>query len=63
MLSVDSCPMEGFKADEIGTMIREEFNIGTDKFGVAAMVAFGYRVDEPRKKARQSLIDIVKCYD
>lgn len=63
MLEIDSCPIEGFKSEEIEKVIAEEFGIDTSEFGVACMVAFGYRVDEPRAKTRQAIEDITQWYN
>ena len=63
MLEIDSCPIEGFKAAQIDELMAKEFGIDTDEFGVAVMVAFGYRVDEPRPKTRQNIEDITQWYN
>jgi len=62
MLGIDSCPIEGFNAGKVETIMKEDFNIDTDEFGVACMVAFGYRVDEPREKTRQNIKEITQWY-
>lgn len=62
MLGVDSCPIEGFKADETNALLASDFAIDTSEFRVACMVAFGYRVNEPREKTRQALDDITQWY-
>lgn len=62
MIGVDSCPIEGFNANEVETIMEKNFNIDTDAFGVACMVAFGYRVDKPREKTRQNIDDITLWY-
>lgn len=62
MLGIDSCPIEGFNADKVEIIMKEDFNIDTDEFGVACMVAFGYRVDEPREKTRQNIKEITQWY-
>jgi len=62
MLGIDSCPIEGFKAQELEQLMAEEFGIDTEEFGVAVMVAFGYRVDEQKPKTRQSLEQITQWY-
>lgn len=62
MLGIDSCAVEGFRADAIETLIAEAFGIDTDIFGVAVMVAFGYRLHPQKPKTRQTAEDIVKWY-
>ena len=62
MLGIDSCPIEGFKAQEMQTILCEEFGVDTKEFGLSAMVAFGYRVNTPNDKTRQDIDDIVKWY-
>lgn len=53
-IGVDSCPMEGFDKDAVERILQEE-GVLKDGFGVACMVAFGYRVREPRAKTRQPI--------
>ena len=62
MLGIDSCPIEGFKAQEMQTILCEEFGVDTKEFALSAMVAFGYRVNKPNVKTRQDIDDIVKWY-
>jgi nitroreductase len=61
MIGIDSCPIEGFKAAEIELLMAEEFGIDIDEFGVAVMVAFGYRIEKQKPKTRQS-IDVVTSW-
>jgi len=62
MIGIDSCPMEGFHADKINAVLEKDLGIDTQKFGIACMVAFGYRKTEPAAKTRQSLEKIVTWY-
>jgi nitroreductase len=62
MLGIDSCAIEGFRAEALERIMAEEFNIDISVFGVAVMAAFGYRVDAPKSKTRQSLEEIVQWY-
>jgi nitroreductase len=57
LIGIDSCPIEGFDKDAVEQILREE-GILEDGFGVACMVAFGYRVREPREKTRQPMEDV-----
>ncbi|MBC1475378.1 NAD(P)H-dependent oxidoreductase [Listeria grandensis] len=55
-IGIDSCPIEGFDKQAIEQLLIAESLLDTDTFGVSAMLAFGYRKDEPsRQKIRQSL--------
>lgn len=63
MIGIDSLPMEGFKAKEMQQLMTEEFDIDTTEYGVACMVAFGYRKDKPNKKTRQSIDAITQWYN
>jgi len=62
MLGIDSCAVEGFEADKVENIIKDEFGVDTDIFGVSVMVAFGYRINEQKPKTRQKLDDIVEWY-
>jgi nitroreductase len=60
MLGIDSCAVEGFRADELERVVAESLGVDTETFGVAVMVAFGYRIQEPKGKTRQKMEDIVE---
>jgi len=62
MLGIDSCAIEGFKAEELETIMSTEFGVNTQEFGVGVMVAFGYRVDPQKVKTRQSMQEITEWY-
>lgn len=62
MLGIDSCPIEGFKAQEFEAVMNREFGVDTEEFGVGVMVAFGYRVDPQKVKTHQSMQDITEWY-
>jgi len=59
MMGIDSCPIEGFNQKNTEKILREDLGIDTKKYGISYMVAFGYRVNEPRPKTRRSLDEIV----
>ena len=59
MIGIDSCPIEGFKQQETEKILKEDLGIDTNKFGLSYMLAFGYRVNEPRAKTRRALNEIV----
>lgn len=58
-IGIDSCPIEGFNREKVDQLLRSEGIIGAEDWGIACMVAFGYRAKEPRPKTRQPLEDIV----
>ena len=60
MLGIDSCAVEGFEREKIEKIMKEDFGVDTDIFGVSVMVGFGYRLNEQPPKTRQKLEDIVK---
>ncbi len=63
MINIDSCPVEGFKFDELAKIMSEDFNVDTSEFSVACMVAFGYRINQPAEKTRQAIEDISAWYN
>ncbi|KZZ84623.1 NAD(P)H-dependent oxidoreductase [Bacillus sp. SJS] len=58
-IGIDSCPIEGFDKDKVEQVLREEGILTGDNLELSVMAAFGYRVDEPRAKTRQSLDTLV----
>ena len=62
MIGIDSCPMEGFNTEKVNAVLDKDLGIDTEKFGIACMVAFGYRKTEPGTKTRQSMDEIVTWY-
>lgn len=61
-IKIDSCPIEGFKAEQVNQLLASDFDIDTSNYQVAYMVAFGYRKDPQNEKTRQKLEDIVSWY-
>lgn len=60
-IGIDSCPMEGFNTAKIEEILIEEGLLDADKFGVSAMVAFGYRTaDLEWPKTRRAMDEVVK---
>ncbi|KAB1067159.1 NAD(P)H-dependent oxidoreductase [Tamlana haliotis] len=59
MIGIDSCPIEGFNKLVSENILKEDLNIDTNLYGLSYMVAFGYRVNEPRPKTRRNLNQIV----
>jgi len=60
LMGIDSCPIEGFHQEKTETLLREKFEVDTDKYGLSYMVAFGYRKAEPPfAKSRRNFEDII----
>lgn len=61
-IGIDSCPIEGFNRVKLESFLQAENLIDSKHFGVAVMLAFGYRTDdsELKEKTRQQLSDIVE---
>lgn len=60
LTGIDSCPIEGFHQEEAEALLKAKFGVDTDKYGLAYMVAFGYRKADPvNPKSRRNIEDIV----
>lgn len=60
-IGIDSCPIEGFDKKQVTSILQNEGIINGNDFGVACMVAFGYRQENSkRQKTRQNLDEIVE---
>lgn len=59
MIGVDSCPIEGFDMAGTEAILKDAGVLDTDNFGLAVMVAFGYRVNPQPVKTRQPVEDVV----
>ncbi|ALC83470.1 MULTISPECIES: NAD(P)H-dependent oxidoreductase [Bacillus] len=59
-IGIDSCPMEGFDKGKVEQILVEEGILDTNQFGISCMVAFGFRVKEPREKTRQTRSQIIQ---
>lgn len=61
LLGIDSCPIEGFHYDKVQKLLEEENLLEDGHLAISAMVAFGYRADEPKlPAARKEMKDIVQ---
>ena len=57
---IDSCPIEGFHQEKMEELLRDKFEVDTEKYGLSYMVAFGYRKEAPKHpKSRRAFEDIV----
>ncbi|EHS59049.1 NAD(P)H-dependent oxidoreductase, partial [Paenibacillus sp. Aloe-11] len=59
-IGIDSCPIEGFNKQEIERILSEEGIMDAEHFGISCMVAFGYRLNEPRGKTRRSVDQVIE---
>ncbi|MGM0890298.1 MAG: NAD(P)H-dependent oxidoreductase [Bacillota bacterium] len=60
-IGIDSCPIEGFDKKQVTSILQNEGIITAKDFGVACMVAFGYRQEDPKRpKTRQNLDEVVE---
>ena len=63
LMGIDSCPIEGFEIDKATAVLEEHFDIDPKVYKPAAMVAFGYRTDEPPfAKTRRDMDQIVSWF-
>ncbi len=61
LLGHDSCPIEGFKKEDVEKLLVEQNLLDADTFGVACMVAFGKREKDPeRPKTRRTQEQVVQ---
>lgn len=58
-IKVDSCAIEGFSKKEMDEFLTREKLADPAEFGMALMVAFGYRIKEPRPKTRRPIDEVV----
>jgi len=56
MINIDSCPIGGFMPDKV----KEALDLDGDKYEVALIIPFGYRVHEQHAKARLSFDEVVE---
>lgn len=59
MIGVDSCPIEGYDIDATEAVLADAGVLDRQNFGLALMVAFGYRINPQTPKTRQSLEELV----
>lgn len=62
MIGIDSCPVEGYRAKEMESLMTEDFGVDCTEFGVTCMVAFGYRLNEQKNKTRQDINEITQWF-
>ncbi|WP_409305071.1 NAD(P)H-dependent oxidoreductase [Peribacillus sp. SCS-155] len=59
-IGIDSCPIEGFNIEKMNQLLDEAGLLEDGHFSISVMAAFGYRVEDPRPKARRPFDDVVK---
>jgi nitroreductase len=60
-IGIDSCPIEGFSRDKVNEILEKEGLLEDGKLAVSAMVAFGYRQEDPaRPKTRRAMEEVVQ---
>jgi Nitroreductase len=62
LIGIDSCPIEGFAQDKVDEVLAEDFGVDLNEYGVAYMLAFGYRVKAPKRKTRRPLEQMVSWF-
>lgn len=60
LIRIDSCPCEGFNRQDAEAILAEAGLLENGRFGLAVMVAFGYRVKPQPEKTRQPIEDVVR---
>lgn len=60
MIGIDSCPIEGFEIEGAEKVLSEAGILNPKHFGLAVMVAFGYRKNPQPEKTRQALSQVVQ---
>lgn len=56
---IDSCPIEGFDVSDAENVLAEAGVLDRTNYGLAVMVAFGYRINPQPKKTRQAMEEVV----
>lgn len=63
LMGIDSCPIEGFEKAKTVDVLQQHFGIDPEIYQPAAMVALGYRADEPQfPKTRRSMEQTVSWF-
>jgi len=60
MIGIDSCPIEGFQRKELEQILESDFNVNLSHYGFAYMLCFGFRVNPPKVKTRQTIDQITE---
>jgi len=62
MIGVDSCPIEGYDQADAEAVLAGAGVLDPKEWGLAVMVAFGYRVNPQSTKVRQPMADLVSWF-
>jgi nitroreductase len=62
MIGVDSCPIEGYDQADAEAVLAGAGVLDPKEWGLAVMVAFGYRVNPQSTKVRQPIADLVSWF-
>lgn len=60
LIGIDSCPVEGYDQDSAEAILAGAGVLDPAEWGLAVMVAFGYRVNPQSTKVRQDSADVVR---
>ena len=60
MIGIDSCPIEGYSQAGADQILADAGLLEDGRFGLAVMVAFGYRINPQPAKTRQTLDQVVR---
>jgi len=60
LIGIDSCPIEGFNQRNAEAVLNEAGLLEGGRFGLAVMVALGYRINPQPVKTRQTLEEVVR---
>jgi nitroreductase len=60
LIGIDSCPLEGFNQAAAEQVLAAAGVLDLEKYGLAVMVAFGYRLNPQPVKTRQALEQVVQ---
>lgn len=60
LVRIDSCPIEGFNREQAEGVLAGAGLLDGGRFGLAVMVAFGYRINPQPVKTRQALEAVVR---
>jgi nitroreductase len=60
LIGIDSCPIEGFNQENAESVLADAGLLEDGRFGLAVMVAFGYRVNPQPVKRRQAMDQVVR---
>ncbi|MDA8093350.1 MAG: NAD(P)H-dependent oxidoreductase [Betaproteobacteria bacterium] len=60
LMGIDSCPIEGFEQERAEAVLVEAGIMNRVNWGLAVMVAFGYRVQPQPEKLRRPMAEVVQ---